>query len=100
MNNSGYSAKLNAFEIDTRNQKSRLTSTSSGTSLKSITTFRGRSNTAPTSTKKQVRNIQKKLNFRHGAAELSPNIVRFHEEYVTAISTLQKKIKRGNVISE
>ena len=89
-----------SFENDLRNQKNRLTTTSSGTSLQNLTPFRGRSNSAPQSTKKPTHKVIKKLSSKHGTAELSPNIVRFHEDYTIAISSLNKKIKRGNVISE
>lgn len=95
-----YSEKLTLFEKDLRNQKNRLTTTSSGTSLQNFTPFRARSNSAPQSTKKATKQPQKILTPKHGAAELSPTIVRFHEDYATAISSLNKKIKRSNVISE
>ena len=100
LNSTEYSEKLLGFEKDAKKQKSRLQSTSSGSSLQNYTPFRGRSNTAPTSTKKSNINPLKKLDARHGAAELSPNIVRFHEEYQIAITTLNKKIKRSSMISE
>ena len=95
-----YSEKLTAFEKDLRNQKNRLTTTSSGTSLQNLTPFRGRFNSAPHSTKKPTRKPPKILTPKHGAAELSPSIVRFHEDYAIAISSLNKKIKSGNIISE
>ena len=100
LNSTEYSEKLLGFEKDGKKHKSRLQSTSSGSSLQNYTPFRGRSNTAPTSTKKSNINPLKKLDARHGAAELSPNIVRFHEEYQIAITTLNKKIKRSSMISE
>jgi hypothetical protein len=100
LNSTEYSEKLLGFEKDGKKHKSRLQSTSSGSSLQNYTPFRGRSNTAPTSTKKSNINPLKKLDASHGAAELSPNIVRFHEEYQIAITTLKHKIKRSFMISE
>ena len=89
-----------AFEKHSKGAISRLSSTSSGTSLPTYSTFRGRSGSVPTSAKLPTKLAQKKLAIRHGAAELSSNIVRFHDDYQTAITILNKKIKRGSLISK
>ena len=89
-----------AFEKLSKSTTNKLSSTSSGTSLSTYSTFRGRSGSVPTAAKRHTKPAQKKLAIRHGAAELSANIVRFHEEYPTAIISLNKLIKRGNLLSE
>jgi hypothetical protein len=95
-----YSEKLMAFEKLSKSTINKLSSTSSGTSLPTYSTFRGRSGSVPTAAKRPTKLALKKLAIRHGAAELSANIVRFHEEYQTAIATLNKEIRRGSLISE
>ena len=92
--------KLAAYETAGKNQQNRLVTTRSGTSLQSYSTFRRRSNTDPTSSKKINKISKKKLNLKHGGAELSGNLVRFHEEYQLAISFLINKLRRGSIISE
>ena len=89
-----------AFEKLSKSTINKLSSTSSGTSLPTYSTFRGRSGSVPTAAKRPTKLAQKKLAIRHGAAELSANIVRFHEEYHTAIATLNKEIKREMLILE
>ena len=89
-----------AFEKLSKSTINKLSSTSSGTSLPTYSTFRGRSGSVPTAAKRPTKLALKKLAIRHGAAELSANIVRFHEEYQTAIATLNKEIRRGSLISE
>ena len=77
-----------------------MSTTSSGTSLPNYSNFRGRSGSVPASVKKSAKCVHKKLTIRHGAAELSSNIVRFHDDYHTAITSLTKEIKKGRKISE
>ena len=92
--------KLVAYETAGKNRNNSLVSTRSGTSLQSYSTFRGRSNTDPTSGNKITKPSLKKLTLKHGGAELSPNVVRFYEDYQLAITSLNKKIRKGNTISE
>ena len=85
---------MTSFEKDQQGQKKRLATTVSGTCLQSTTPFRGRCNSAPQSAKK-VKRPGEMLSAKHCTAELSPNIVRFHQDSVIAVSALNKKIKRG-----
>ena len=90
---------LTSYETTGKNRKSLLP-TRSGTSLQSYSTFRRRSNTDPTCRNNTPKLPQKKLSLKHGGAELSPNFVRYYEEYQSAISALNRKIKSANMISE
>ena len=91
---------LAAYETTGKNRNNSLLSTRSGTSLQSYSTFRRRSNTDPTSRNNVPKLPQKKLTLKHAGAELSPNIVRYYEDYQSAISALNRKIKKTNMISE
>ena len=87
------------FEKDQQNQKKRLATTVSGTCLQSTTPFRGRCNSAPQTTKKMNKKPGEMLSLKHGTAELSSNVVRFHQDASIAITALNKKIKKGTVPS-
>ena len=95
-----YSDKLSSFEKDQQNHRKRLTTTISGTALPSYTPFRGRSNSAPQGMKKPGnKKITEQLSIKHGTSEMASNIVRFHVGPCTAITMLNRKIKRNNLQS-
>ena len=100
LKNEEYSEKLIAFEKNSKAVSNKLSTTSSGTSLPNYSNFRGRSGSVPASVKRSAKCAHRKLAIRHGAAELSSNIVRFHDDYHIAITSLNKDIKKGRKISE
>ena len=100
LKNEEYSEKLIAFEKNSKAVSNKLSTTSSGTSLPNYSNFRARSGSVPASVKRAAKCAHRKLAIRHGAAELSSNIVRFHDDYHIAITSLNKEIKKERKISE
>jgi len=95
-----YADKLISFEKNAKCTSNTLSKTTSGTSLPTYSNFRGRSSSVPSSAKKFTKSSNKRLAIRHGAAELSSNIVRFFDDYHTAITSLNKEVKRCSSILE
>ena len=100
LNEKRFMEKLIAFEKNTKGTLSKLSTTSSGTSLQAYSNFRVRSGSVPSSAKKSNKLSLKKLAIRHGAAELSSNIVRYYDDSHSAITSLNKEVKKCNSILE